>query len=182
MVPSTNSARASPSRGRYATGSQRSKSPLRGAATKLTPQLLAPARSDLLSPTIRVSFGEAPASSMQRRMRSPLLQGKSAPLTLRNSSRTSHDPTISIAEKVSIIVAIAISTPLSWSLTTADLMSSNMRAPPGHHAEASARVPSRSKITSLYMSMPRRPVSPQTAGGQAVFEVWIRRVSETRAS
>ena len=107
--------------------------------------------SDSLSPTIRVSSGFAPTSSMQRRTRSPLEQGRSAPLTLENRSRMSQESTMAAAEGVSIIVAIASFTPFLWSSIAQSLISSKMRMPPRNQAEASARVPSRSKTTNLYI-------------------------------
>jgi len=80
-----------------------------------------------------------------------LEQGRSAPLTLENRPRMSQESTMAAAEGVSIIVAIASFTPFLWSSMAQSLISSKMRMPPRNQAEASARVPSRSKMTSLYI-------------------------------
>ncbi len=78
-------------------------------------------------------------------------QGKSAPLTLENSPRMSQDFMMAAAEGVSIIVAIASFTPFLWSSMAQSLISSKTRISPRNQAEASARVPSRSKTTNLYI-------------------------------
>ena len=128
---------------------------LRGAPTKSTPQDLAPLRSPGLSPIMRASAGEHPRNSRHPRISAPLSYVEERPMTHENDSLTPHPRRTLSAESPSIRVASARTTPLSRRIPTASLMSGYISAPAKGQPDRSARVPSKSKIASLYMIPPR---------------------------